>query len=214
MEFNFQNVTAKRKAPCWNHFKLDEEQEMAVCLHCKIHLKSIGGSTNGLNKHMKRKHQEIDMNPNTEEEIEIKPSSSKQWTLFDCNENTKKSKQQLVSELAMDGISLNVISSSQTLYDLAKPEYELPRSATTVKSWILQYSNEKKSKLIETIKDLKENNERFAISLDGMAICVVKFPRKGYKVIYIFGQKSTYNSCRIFLLFFHFYPVLEHFILF
>ena len=127
---------------------------------------------------------------------------------------TGRLQQQIVSELAMDGISLNMISSSQTLYDLAKPAYELPRSATTVKSWLLQYSNEKKSKLIETINDLKKDNECFAISLDGMAICVVKFPRKGYKVRYIFGQKSTYHSCRIFALFFHLYPVLEHFILF
>ena len=79
----------------------------------------------------------------------------------------------------MDGISLNVISSSATLFDLAQPEYELPRSASTVKSWILQYSNEKKSKLIETINELKEDNERFSISLDGMAIRVIKFPTEG-----------------------------------
>ena len=119
----------------------------------------------------------------------------------------KKSKQQLVAELAMDGISLNVILSSQTLYDLVQPDYELPRSASTVKSLILQYSKEKKSKLVNTINDLKKENERFAISLDGMAICLVKFSRKGYKDV--FGQKSTYHSCRIFPLFFHFYPVLE-----
>lgn len=171
MVFNFEDVSEIRKAPCWNHFKLDEKNEMAVCLHCKVHLKTLGGSTNGLNKHMKRKHKEIEINPKIEEEMEmeIKSSSSKkQWTLFDCNEKQKKSKQQIVSELAMDGISLNVISHSPTLADLAFPDYELPRSATTVKAWILQYSNEKKSTLIKTINDLKEENERFAISLDGM----------------------------------------------
>ena len=190
MKFNFKDVSEKRKAPCWNHFKLDEEKEMAVCLHCKDQLKSIGGSTNGLNKHMKRKHKDIEINPQIEEEIELKPSSAKQWTLFDINEKkNKKSKQQIVSELAMDGISLNVISHSPTLSDLAQPEYELPRSASTVKSWILQYSNENKSKLIDTINEMKIDNERFSISLDGMAICIVKFPRKGYKFRCIFGQK-------------------------
>ena len=47
----------------------------------------------------------------------------------------KKSKQQIVSELAMDGISLNVISSSQPLYDLAKSDYELPRSVKSRKCY-------------------------------------------------------------------------------
>ena len=180
MENKFESK--ERKAPCWNHF--EKKDDLAVCLHCKVQLKIGGGSTNGLNKHLKRKHPNIELNPKVDEEIpETIPSSShKQWTLFDCKENQKKSKYQIVSELAMDGISLNVISSSQTLFDLAKPEYELPRSATTVKSWILKYSNEKKSKLIETINDLKKENERFAISLDGTAICVVKFSRKGFKV--------------------------------
>ena len=37
---------------------------MAVCLHCKVQLKIGGGSTNGLNKHLKRKHPNIELNPN------------------------------------------------------------------------------------------------------------------------------------------------------
>ena len=49
------------KAACWKHYKLNQEKTEAVRNYCNSHISYSSGNTSNLNKHLKRKHKDIDI---------------------------------------------------------------------------------------------------------------------------------------------------------
>ena len=65
----------------WRHFLRNTDGSKAKCNHCGTELKTGGGSTKGLNTHMKTKHNEILAPPVTEESAPTPAKKMKQPTI-------------------------------------------------------------------------------------------------------------------------------------
>ena len=102
----FEDISNYRKSEAWKYFWLDRSKEQAKCMKCleeknitKI-FKVNNGNTKTLLDHLKRAHTEED-----EMSIQAKKNFFKQ----------KESMGEVISKLAIDGISFRIISESEVL---------------------------------------------------------------------------------------------------
>ena len=129
----FVDVSKQRFARAWKFFLLGEKEDLgkAQCQLCKKHLK-CNGSTKGLNDHLKAFHtKEFEPKLNIEEKTPKKSSRPNQQKLDGFINKERKSRDEVVSRLALDGVSFHCISKSSIMRE-AFHAYgtDLPRSKT------------------------------------------------------------------------------------
>ena len=103
----FVDVSKQRFARAWKYFLLGEKEDLgkAQCQLCKKHLK-CNSSTKGLNDHLKAFHsKEFEPKTNKEEKTPKISSRPIQSKLYGFTNKERKSREEVVSRLALDGVS-------------------------------------------------------------------------------------------------------------
>jgi hypothetical protein len=173
----YQEVSGD-KAQIWVQFFRARDKNSAKCKSCNKILKCVGGSTSGLHKHLKNVHHgTAEKNPtlvkNTENPIVNSdpslPPTSKKAKLTDYYESEENpSTATRVSRMvALDGIPFQTLARSTDIRQVfEKAGHKLPQSPNTIREVVLQHHKEKQDEMKKEIKNLLNDNEKFAVSFD------------------------------------------------
>ena len=158
----------RKKSAVWNIFQKENENE-AKCSKCGAILKCVGGSTSALSQHLKIKHN-IDTKTNYDEPPE---KISKSVVAFSNTSSMlsfiqRESLAELLSKCAAyDGFSIYALTHSSAIREfITKRGYEMPKSENTVRTLIINFSNDKKINIKENLRKLTESGTRFSITID------------------------------------------------
>ncbi|KAH9634606.1 hypothetical protein HF086_009258 [Spodoptera exigua] len=178
-KMDFEEVINKAgdKASVWYHFLRNKNKSEAKCKLCQKILKSGGGSTSSLQKHLKNVHKLSLESPTTSAQggasttkelpdPEMPKKKSKLTHFFESDANP--SMEVMVSRMAsMDGISLRTFIASQDLrYLFEKSGNKLPKTADTIRNKIIKESEKGKLEVISEIKAILSHEKKFSISFD------------------------------------------------
>ena len=120
--------------------------------------------TKSLNDHMKAKHLKewVKMPANDTPKKSVIPQPKIEGF---TSKPEKKSKEEVISRLALDNIPFSTISRREMMREYFKiGGIDLPKSHTTVQKIIVNHSNSKKTELILKISSLKESGRRFSLT--------------------------------------------------
>ena len=160
------------RSGAWKHFER-ESADMAKCIECNSVIKTKGGSTSGLIRHLRDRHSiNVVSSSSTDKtqtqagkrsELSFKSQSQlpfKKMKRYDLNET--------VARLAAEnGFSINGIAKCDYLrHAMAKDDMKLPACPGQVKDLIIDYHKEVNANLTQTIKSKIKNGERFSITTD------------------------------------------------
>ncbi|CAK1589759.1 unnamed protein product [Parnassius mnemosyne] len=168
------------KSSVWHHFLRNKNKSEAKCKLCQKILKSAGGSTSSLEKHLKNIHK-INLgtatvtapailtqnNESTSKEYHEVPNKITKLTDF-YESYANPSMQVMVSRMAsIDGIPLRTFAKSQDLkYLFNKSGMELPTTADTIRNMILKECEKRKAEVSNEIKAILLDEKKFSISFD------------------------------------------------
>ena len=164
-----------KKEGIWEHFKKEKHGQTAQCKICQTVLKTTGGSTKGLHEHMKRIH-DVNVLKRKEPEPDDRQPSTSTSTATAAGPMTKyllkNSEQSLPAVLsrmtACDGLSFNVFVTSKDLRRalMAMGFSHLPNTHDGIKQHVMQHGQRVRSVVSLDMKRLKDNGERFSVTLD------------------------------------------------
>jgi hypothetical protein len=165
----------------WNYFEKTEVTEnnavkrKAKCKKCSKLFTRNDGSTTGLIEHIKRCWK-----------IELKKKQTDKVTETVKLAVTKTLEEKISWLVAVDGISMHCVATSETLRELfAKFNENLPKSPTTVLTLIKKFYDDAKTATIEELKIKIQNKEKFSITMDEWS----SITRKRYLNINLHNQK-------------------------
>lgn len=141
-------------------------------------MKCTGGSTSGLQKHLKNVHQ-ISMNtadsqvpqsvesPSTSTNTEIKPKKKAKLTDY-YESDANPSMEIMVSRMsAMDGYPFRTFVESEDLRMLfRKSGHKLPKATNSIQNIVIKQADKRKQQLIGEIQKLLTEGHTFSISFD------------------------------------------------
>jgi hypothetical protein len=173
------------KSKAWIYFDRATDLQKAKCSLCSATIGTKGGSTKGLITHLRSKHA-IDPNKEipVEEEAGGAPTTSsasinttdrhseqattKRRRMTDYFSPRTTSSEVILSRMAAkDGIPFHLFITSKDLRAaLCSYGVDVPASANTVKSRVLQFAATIQQKYSEDLKLRLERGERFALTLD------------------------------------------------
>ncbi|CAB3220665.1 unnamed protein product [Arctia plantaginis] len=179
---DFGVVTSKEgdKTSVWHCFLINKNKNEAKCKTCQKVLKSAGGSTSSLRRHLKNihavdieaaRHSTIETtaqgSASSSKEIPEAPKKKTKLTHY-YETDANPSMQVMVSRMAaVDGIPLRTFSKSQDLkYLFEKTGNKLPTTADTVRNIILKDFDKRKLEIINEIKIILSDEKKFSISFD------------------------------------------------
>ena len=150
----------------WKHFTRDYNDDKAKCIHCSQNISCKGGSTSGLFRHLKSKH-----NLNSSESKD-QPCSKKvkvqQKSILPFVSVKKESLQGIVSQLAaVDGFSLHSIGKSKFIREsLSAKGLRLPSWDSDIMN-LIHHEYDDIQKQIKTEIEMKLKGDfRFSVIMD------------------------------------------------
>lgn len=167
-------MTSKRKSTKspWSYYEKSNDVGICQFKNCSKKIKAKGGSTSGLHSHLKTEHN-IDL---------FDDSNKKHFPIADIQlKNTRnlienyisplfeRSTEAIISRLVvLDGIAFKRIAESYDIrYLINKQDKDnLPKSATTIKKIVVEFSNKIKSNLIKLFADMITKKIKFALTTD------------------------------------------------
>lgn len=202
------------KNSVWFYFLINKNKgDSAKCKRCSAILQAKGGSTKGLMTHLLKIHK-IDLKIlRTNQEVAdvdtlglgsstssrsssaavpestLNPKSRK-ITDFFVSKTDKSFEAVLARMTAVDGLSFRVFQTSVDLRDLLEAKgYNVPKSAHTIKSKVIDYSKKIRSICIEQMVHIKSKNGRFSLTFDEWTSTA----NKRYLNINVHSQKMLWN---------------------
>lgn len=165
----------------WKFFLKDRSKQFAKCVKCSNVLKTAGGSTSSLHKHMKNVHSISTLKRQAERNDSI-ISTSSSLPAATSNERPKKSKisdyynvvesetlQLVIARMAsLDGIPFDMFCKSEDLRKglTARGFQNIPTSHNTIREYVLGYANQIRQRVILQLKHLKSDDTKFSITCD------------------------------------------------
>ncbi|CAH1634668.1 unnamed protein product [Spodoptera littoralis] len=176
MSLSKESVYVKHKkdedvTSVWSHFLVDKMGSSAKCKRCSAILKTLGGSTKGLHTHLFSKHSiKIDSakaSSSTSQNNEGPPSKRKMTDYFVKPESDTLD-DVLARMTALDGFPFSVFVTSKDLRSLllTKGYSDLPKSASTIRNRVLDYSVKIKKQITAELSTLKKEGQRLSLSFD------------------------------------------------
>lgn len=183
---NFDEISNKSgdKTSVWHYFLRAQDKLSAKCKKCQKILKCAGGSTSGLQKHLKNIHQislsaekenfanQTSVGANTTNPI---PSTStegvpkKKTKLTEYYESdTNPSMEIMISRMtALRGYPFRQFVECEDLKRLFKKSgHILPKTVDTIQSIIVRVAIQKKMELTNEIEKLRKEGHKFSMSFD------------------------------------------------
>lgn len=155
----------------WEYFKkipsTDKKIARAQCLKCLVYISNSGGSTGAMLNHLKLVHK-INCKQNNYESILGEPTSKKMKEKTMMIFVKRQSLCEIVSRLAAeDGITIRAITQSKFIrQSIADKGYNLPKSENGVMRLIHTEFENRKKEVIEKLKVIKNDGDKFSITLD------------------------------------------------
>lgn len=182
----------KRKNP-------NTKETEAVCKRCGDLIKCSGGSTSSIRSHLKNKHG-IDINSNHCADNEASLPVKKNKTILDYTE--KQTLKEIVSCLAIDGISIRAITRNKYIRDsIHRDGFHLPANESDVMKLLHEDYEDKKNKMIIEIKGKIEQETKFSMSIDeyttirGRRYFGINLHEGGSNKIFKTGIVRIFESC-------------------
>lgn len=174
-------LNSRTQTSVWKHFLRAEDGQSVECKHCKKILKTPGGATGALHTHIRAKHpnkvsqdQDIQTASTSNSKSSqlhdkdiIDQTPTKKIKLTDFFSSDSSMEVHVTRMAALDGIPLSKFCTSEDLrYVFKKAGYELPKSPSTITKIVQEQTVAIKNKIKNKLKEMKSQNERFAITLD------------------------------------------------
>uniref|UniRef100_A0A2A4J3N7 BED-type domain-containing protein n=2 Tax=Heliothis virescens TaxID=7102 RepID=A0A2A4J3N7_HELVI len=181
MDYEEVPSRASDKTSVWHYFLRARDKVSAKCKKCQKILKCVGGSTSGLQKHLKNVHQitgekQVSI---TESHGEVSnmviPSTSsedipkKKTKVTDYYESdTNPSMQLMIARMtSMNGYSFRTFIECEDLRTLfLKSGHKLPLCADTIRNIVVKEADKIKRLLKAEIQNLLKEHHKFSISFD------------------------------------------------
>lgn len=158
----------------WSHFLVDKMGSSAQCKRCLAILKTLGGSTKGLHTHLFSKHSlKVDSaraSSSTGQNNEGPPLKRKMTSAANYFVKSDTLDDVLARMTALDGFPLSVFVTSNDLRSLllAKGYSDLPKSASTIRNRVVNYSRKIKKEMTAELSTLKKEGQRFSLKVFGL----------------------------------------------
>lgn len=166
------------KTPIWGYFLRDKSGEFAKCKTCKFNkeLKTGGGSTSGLHKHMMSVHSINTLKkPASDVNISSIASNSSNsannakksviTSFFNLDDNSLDAV--LARMTAVDGLPFRIfVTSVELRKSLSARGFDVPKSESTIRYMVIKYGKIIRQKLAVELQRLKSKGERFSLSFD------------------------------------------------
>lgn len=159
-------------ASVWQHFLRAGDGNTAKCKTCNSVMKTSGGNTSGLHKHLKAVHPTLSTKNNEK-------GASSDASCSNSNTDHKKPRKltdffsmnsmedRVARMCALDGIPFRVFSKSNDMRQLfANSKQQLPKSVGAISEIVKKRSNVAKSSIKQEINALKLKGEKFSCTLD------------------------------------------------
>lgn len=158
----------------WCHYLIAKDGSCAQCKQCYAILKTLGGSTKGLQTHLLSKHRikvlsEVNYPSTSQSHKDTQPLTEKQKIndyFITSQSNTLDAI--LARMTALDGLTFSVFITSSDLRKLliAKGFDDIPTSAVTIRNRVMKYSHKIREQVSAEIRQLKSSEERFSLTFD------------------------------------------------
>lgn len=167
-----------KKTPIWDHFLREiKSGEYAKCKWCEKILKTSGGSTSSLHKHISALHKMV-MKPlkraGSESLAELSTSSPEKRSNLKCSTITNylimgdNSIEAVLSRMtAEDGLPFRIfITSVEIRKSLNSRGFDVPKSATTIRDMVMRYGATIRQKYKVELESLKRQGKLFSLTFD------------------------------------------------
>ena len=170
--FEVTKQSLVNKTPVWEHFLRETTGELAQCKICRKVLKTSGGSTGSLHKHLKSIHSVVS-NPTkrlssetaADGEPSKKRSTSSIANYFVAHDNSMDAV--LARLTAADGLPFSIfITSSEMRKSLLVRQFDVPKSANTIRSIVVNYGKKIQLQYKAEMQCLKTEGKRFSLTFD------------------------------------------------
>lgn len=145
----------------WQHFLRDEKGENAKCIKCKTIIKTAGGSTSGLHKHLRNVHSIHKRPPTETEDVAPKKQVCLASQITNFYKKTPREDETLASVVAQmvaqDGLPIRLLITSVGIRKglIARNFLDLPTSAETFRRMIVLYHKKIATELSTEFQRLK-----------------------------------------------------------
>ncbi len=158
----------QKRSLVWEHFLVHPEKTGSKCKHCGQIFKDP--ATRTLGYHLRNRHKiKTSSQPEGANAAPAESSSGGQSQITDHFRGPQQlSLEHMLSNLAaVDGLTFHTLANSTTLHNLWKKQgYRVPSCHKTIKRIVMQYSEKKKTELIQEIACWKEQGCRFSLTMD------------------------------------------------
>lgn len=175
---NMDSNESVTKSSIWQHFTRSDDKSTAQCIECKKSLKTAGGSTSSLHKHLKTVHSkttekktvaDTSTQPSTsctENRVQIPKKKKRMTDFFESYSNPNM--ETMVSRMvSLDGMPFRIFTTSADLrYLFERRGHHLPKSPNTIREIVIREYSEKKEEVTREIKRILSQDHKFSISFD------------------------------------------------
>ena len=162
-----------RRSKYEDHFEIDFKKEKATCKKCGESISCKGRATSGMKTHLDTRHSIKNLNEAEESEPPIKKSKSNDGGQAKMNQffptSSKEPIEDLMAKEAVNGATFRYLSRSplikKGLCALGFQD-QVPNHHSTVSNMIDKSAQNHRSKLIDHLKSLLDEGQRFCIVTD------------------------------------------------
>jgi hypothetical protein len=166
---------ADDKNSVWHYFLQGGESAKCILQSCGKIIKTVGGSTKGLHTHLSSKHgvdlrkQSIAHATSDANEPTMQPSAKKMKITSYFVDKQERSLAAVLSRMtARDGLPFSLFCTSADIREGLKARgfSELPKSANTVRSLVMGYSDKVRQAMISQIVQRLNEGRKFSLTFD------------------------------------------------
>lgn len=168
---NFQESSHRviERTPVWEYFLREQTGELAKCKKCQKLLKTTGGSTSSLHKHMSSIHsvviKSVKRPPPDSTTPLAKRNTSSITNYLTVHDNSLEAV--LARMTAGDGLPFRIFATSVEMRkSLASRGFEVPKSANTIRDMVMKYGQSIRQKYKIELQGLKLQGKQFSLSFD------------------------------------------------